>query len=288
MKYIGLPRPSYPLAAISETHISSFCVSIENLEKTSTLSCKLMRYKSIKYGTILMIVGIILLSACSTTKNHKFNFAGDWMRDMNVIDGDSSKIGAMFIDDTLYWIEDDGIYEFGGYTIKVDSIFVKDFQDNIFKYVILKSTKDSLVLLADGKIMSFHNRLLEYDKDLKFSRITIDAEWCYGDCPEFTLSIDSTGNVDFAKIVDKQRTNQKSFILKDQELNSIDSLFKSSCINKTNPKHYRSADDGWKMKISFDYDNKTTVFVSTWGNLPYRITLLIKDIFKDLSKRKLI
>ena len=145
--------------------------------------------------------------------------------------------------------------------------------------VIKRFTNDSLILLDNGEEKRLHNQRLEFNNNLKFSKITITIEKYY-ETPQLVVVLDSLGNI-FAegrlkffaakeKII-KDEIIKKNFKLNSTELNMIDSLFKFSCIDKTDTIGWDSGDDGWPKSMKFEYNNKSTIIRTIDMTMPHRI-----------------
>lgn len=238
-----------------------------------------------------LIFGLLLIASCTPTKTDETNwFETDWVfvRDSsNYFDFDPKYIGLRFRDDTLITISDLWLTHEGGYSVNGNQIQV--FDEDSTNYQIIKLTKDSLILLGYTDTLRYYNRALEFDKDLKFQKITLQGGQCFGECPEFYLSMDDKGNTEFKGLENSKFQGTKSYIINNQAKQRIDSLFKWSNINNIDTTKYYGSDDDWSLAISFLYGNNETKRIrGTHSSMPHRLKGIIRTLLDDLRKRGLL
>jgi len=147
-----------------------------------------------------------------------------------------------------------------------------------------------LILLINNKYEKrLYNEKLDFNDNLKFSKITFILGENYK--PHFFITLDSLGNI-FSedKISVRDNTITRNFKLTSAEINSIDSLFKFSCIDKTDTAGWNCwwcCDDCVPMLIKFEYNNKTTIIKTyEFTKMPYRIWSIYWRITKILFERE--
>jgi len=228
-----------------------------------------MKTKQLILYFSILVINILLFSCIQKEKKNKLD--GVWFTDAEWIYSSQSDLGLYFDKDTIYSIyneahilDGDGIFQ-----IINDTILFKNHKEQTQKYIIKKHTNDSLILLINGEEKRLHNERLEFNDNLKFSKISIivgeDID------PYYFITLDSLGNIFAEERIDKEKMIKKQFKLNSSELNRIDSLFKFSCIDKTDTVGWDSGYDGWPKSMKFEYNNKSTVIRTIHFSMPYRI-----------------
>jgi len=246
-------------------------------------------YKSLlKRSTSILIYSLCLVfSSCSHPKESKIKFDGEWMLEAKRINVSQTDLGLYCISDTLYSIAEDACLEtLGKFQIHNDTMIIKNYDRRIrdLKYIITKHTNDSLILLVNGRKREYHSRRLDYNDKLHYSRITITI----GSYSPVIVKLDSSGNIQTEKRMDKTKLIKKTFKLNSEELNMIDSLFKLSCLDITNTEDWSSGYDGWRKSMKFEYNNKIRTIKTNGFTMPYRINPIFYRITKAVAERKAI
>ena len=78
----------------------------------------------------------------------------------------------------------------------------------------------------------------------------------------------------------------KTFRLNTKEINTIDSLFKSSCLDITDTEDWSSGYDGWKKSMKFEYNNRVIIIKTNGFTMPYRIDPIFYHLTKAVADRK--
>ena len=238
-----------------------------------------------------LICGLLIVISCTPTKSDETKwFETDWIlvRDSsNYFHFDPRYIGLRFLDDTLVTISDLWLTHEGRYSVKGNQIQV--FDDDSTGFQIIKLTKDSLILLSYRDTLRYYNRTLEFEKDLRFQKITLQGGQCFGECPEFYLTIDDKGGAEFKGLENSKFQGTKNYSIDVETKNKIDSLFKWTNINNIDTTDYYGSEDGWTLTITFQYgDNERRRIKGTDGSMPHRLKGIIKTILDDLRKRELV
>jgi len=224
---------------------------------------------------------------CSHQKEEILKLDGEWMLEAKRINVSQTDLGLYCINDTLYSITGDGILTFlGRFQIHNDTIVIKNYESRIrdLKYIIKKHTNDSLILLINGKEREFHNRRLEFNDSLNYKRITvvIGSE----SNPYAIIKLNNSGLVCTEKKINKTMIVLKTFRLNTKEINTIDSLFKSSCLDSTDTEDWSSGYDGWKKSMKFEYNNRVIIIKTNGFTMPYRIDPIFYHLTKAVADRK--
>jgi hypothetical protein len=235
---------------------------------------------------ILLCVLISIMISCSSPNESIANrIKGDWMNEISEINSSCWNVGLRFEDDKLYIIRSNGFWQKGKFIINGDTIVVEEYNKRITRFVIQKLTDDSLVLINNGISSNFYRRFLDLNPTLTFHLITLNTGWCYGDCPQLKITVDSLGNTEILKYSKNSLKDQQVFRLETSKLKRIDSLFKQSCINKTDSSGYYGAEDDWEVTIRFDYNIESKTITGTIDQMPYRIREIIIYLL-DLQKKE--
>jgi len=237
-----------------------------------------------------LIFGLLIIVSCTPTKTEKITwFESDWIfvRDTSKFQFDPRYIGLRFRNDTLTTISDLWLTHEGRYLINENKIKVFDEDSTDFK--IIKLTKDSLILLGYNDTLRYYNRTLEFDKDLMFQKLTLQGGQCFGECPEFELTMDDKGNAEFNGRENSKFQGTKNFSIDDKTKSKIDSLFKWSNINNIDTTDYYGSVDDWSLTITFSYgDNEVRRIKGTRGSMPHRLKGIIRTLLDDLRKKGLV
>ena len=137
--------------------------------------------------------------------------------------------------------------------------------------------------------MRYYNRTLEFKENLRFQKITLQGGQCFGECPEFYLTIDDKGNTEFKGLENSKFQGTKNYSIDTPTKDKIDSLFQWTNINNIDTTDYYGSDDGWSLTITFQYrDNELRRIKGTYSSMPHRLKGMIRTILDDLRKRGLV
>jgi hypothetical protein len=238
-----------------------------------------------------LFCGLLIIVSCTPTKTDETGwFETDWIfvRDSsNYFNFDPRYIGLRFRNDTLITISDLWLTHEGRYSVNGNQIQV--FDEDTTDFEIIKLTKDSLILFGYTDTLKYYNRTLEFDQELRFQKITLQGGQCFGECPEFYLTMDDKGNAEFKGLENSKFQGTKIYSIEFQAKNRIDSLFKWSNINNIDTTDFYGSDDDWSLTISFQYgDNELKRIRGTHSSMPLRLKGIIRTLLDDLRKRGLV
>jgi len=238
-----------------------------------------------------LICGLLIIISCTPTKTETITwFESDWVfvRDTaNYFQFDPRYIGLRFRNDTLITISDLWLTHEGRYSVNGNQIQVFDQDSTDFQ--IIKLTKDTLILLGYSDTLKYYNRTLEFDKELRFKKITLQGGQCFGECPEFYLTMDDKGNTEFKGLENSKFQGTKNYSIDVQAKNKIDSLFRWTNISNIDTTDYYGSDDDWSLTITFQYgDNESRKIRGTHSSMPHRLKGIIRTLLDDLRKRGLL
>jgi len=237
-----------------------------------------------------LIFGLLIIVSCTPTETEKITwFESDWIfvRDTSKFQFDPRYIGLRFRNDTLITISDLWLTHEGRYSVNGKKIQV--FDEDSTDFEIIKLTKDSLILYGYTDTLKYYNRILEFDKNLRFQKITLQGGQCFGECPEFYLTMDDKGNTEFKGLENSKFQGTKSYLIDVQTKHRIDSLFKWSNINNIDTTDYYGSDDDWSLTITFQYgDNELRRIRGTHSSMPHRLKGIIRTLLDDLRKKGLV
>ena len=232
-----------------------------------------------------MVINTIFFSCMQKEEKNKLD--GVWFTETECINSSQFDLGFCFDKDTIYEINDIGYILVGKFQIIKDSIIFEDYKEQVQKYIIKTHTKDSLILLVNEEEKRLHNRNLEFNDNLQFSKITLVVGEDIN--PQFVITLDSLGNVFVEERVEKDKIIKKNLKLNPTELNMIDTLFKFSCIDKTDTIGWDSEyDDGLPTSMRFEYNNKNTIVRTVAFSLPHRIEPIFYHIMKSIIDKDTI
>jgi len=240
---------------------------------------------------LLAIIGICGFFSCTTgfKEGDMVSLEGEWIFIEDTTEIFGHDLGLKFRDDTLLTIRNSGLWQEGKYTLKQDTVYIEGFRGQISTYLIRNHVLDTLTLFRHGRIEKLYNRRLEYDPDLKFDKIILETKGCYGNCPEFMLTIHNDGNVNFRGIRNAKYIGEKEFKMERQNLHKIDTLFKWSFITRLDTSEFYGAVDGWAMDITFYYNgNNVSTVKGTSMEMPFRLKRIVGRLTNDLRVRGLI
>nr|WKN39153.1 DUF6438 domain-containing protein [Tunicatimonas sp. TK19036] len=240
---------------------------------------------------IITIIGMWSICACAGRVNQdQLTLEGDW-----IYIKDSSEIstitdaGLRFSNDTLLPLGSSMFWPSSHYILKQDSIIFEDFDGKKSFYLILNHQPDSLTLSLNGHIERYYNRQLEYNSRLQLDSIILKTGWCFGDCPEFTMTFHPSGSSQFRGIRDTKFIGERKLTVERDRLNKIDSLFKWSYIDHLDTTEYYSAIDGWSTGIILYYnENQVKRVEGTMMNMPFRLKPIIWELVVFLKEEKMI
>ena len=224
----------------------------------------------------IITISIILFSCIQEKEKSKLD--GIWYIETDCINSSQLYLGLYFDKDTIYEIINTLNVLIGNFQIINDSIIFKDYKEQTQKYIIKKHTNDSLILLINGEEKRLHNERLEFNDNLKFSKITLVVGEDIN--PQFVITLDSLGNVFAEERVEKEKIIKKNFKINSTELNMIDSLFKFSRIDKTDTIGWNLDYDGWTKSMRFEYNNKNSIIRTNDFSMPYRIEPIYYHLMK--------
>lgn len=242
----------------------------------------------LKLSTHILIYSLCLVFwACSHQKEKNIKLDGEWMLEAKRINVSQTDLGLYCINDTLYSIAEDALLtSLGKFQIYNDTIVIKNYDRRIrdLKYIIKKHTNDSLIILINGKKREYHNRRLEFSDSLNYKRITvvIGSE----SNPYAIIKLNDSGLVCTEKKINNTMIVMKTFRLNTKEINTIDSLFKSSCLDVTDTEDWSSGYDGWKKSMKFEYNNRVKIIKTNGFTMPYRIDPIFYRLTKAVADRK--
>ena len=237
------------------------------------------RKQSIKL--FFVVFSCIIMSVCTETGE---KLDGVWFTEIEKIKSSQQDLGIIFKNDTIYLINEVGHSVLGKFHVIKDTIVFQDYKKQVQKYLIKRHTADSLILSMNGKDKVFHNQILEFNYNLKFNKITliIGKETK----PEFIMALDNMGNVITKKRVDKNNFTEKYLKLTINELNTVDSLFKYSCIDKADTTNWWLTSDGWPKSMKFEYNGKEKTIRTLDMAMPYRIQPIFYNMINIAVNRK--
>ncbi len=237
-----------------------------------------------KYIFSFFIPIIIILTFISCSNRHEKyieSIKGEWINDFTIIGDTETVIVYNFENDTSCSLFLDWYYKDGKYKINNDTVRITYFDNKTKNYKIEKLSEDSLILNENGNVYRLHRKLLDFDSELVFEKITIISEGCNDGCSKFSIVLNKNGNVDY-QIENKEHLK---FNLEKSEIKELDSLFKYSYINKVNNKNSYLTIDGEVIKVKFEYNNQSKTFIGSTLNFPFSINPIVYKII-DLSYRK--
>lgn len=210
---------------------------------------------------------------------------GDWVyvnRTNRII---HNYIGIEFDSTEFYTVSDHGRTKVGSYSLAGDSIII----DDGTRYKIISLTKDTLKLSENGEGTTYYNRNLDFNNDLTLDSIELNTGECFGECPEFQLTLNR--NTQVIKFIPKRNCKAKeetTVTFTNEEWNKLDSLFKWTKIDDVDTTYSYSAIDDWAMNIIIHYNDKQVKVKGTEGSLPYRLQPLVNVLTKKLRERGFI
>lgn len=235
----------------------------------------------------LLIIGLLFIGCSTKYGTDKPTIDGDWIFVDNPDEITIDYLGLKFKDDTLYTIADRGLTQEGKFTISGDTIVVEEFGNIINKQRRIKTfTSDSLILTDGDK---YYSRKLEFTDSLKFNEINILTGVCFGNCPQFSLSLADNGLIHFKPIADCKVTTEKEFMLDSKHKAKIDSLFKWTYLQRLDTSKVYGATDDWSMDIKISYnDGQRIELKTTRSRIPFRLKWIFGTIFSSLREKELI
>jgi hypothetical protein len=240
-----------------------------------------------------LILFSLLLFSCSRDKKEEAktiaSVEGDWILIEDWDETPTYYFGIRFKDDTLYRITNETVRMEGKYEVKDKEITVHTPKNKKENYRLVSNTGDTLILAYGHDIQKYYSRRLEYSENLKFNQIGIEAGSCFGECPQFLMIIENTGNVTFKGITNCKLNDTKIFHLPAEKMKKIDSLFKWTNIHHFDPEQAGSMIDDWKLRLILNYnDNKTVDINTSYFAIPYRYRQLTHLLINTLREEGLI
>jgi hypothetical protein len=260
---------------------------------------------------ILLIICLSFLAiSCKTGNDKPFieKIQGDWITDLYEMASGSRHVIFNFEDSLCTAI---GAWDpYRSFDIKGDTLTIyqplqkdtaKQTKTNYCKFKILKLDDDSLVM-SSGDIVT--SALFEYYKGLNPkrialhkikeknkispSKITFFSSKCFGNCPSFTIEIDSSRKVIFTGHSDAEIEGRYTGTISSRQYQLL--LLKIWKLPIENIKSSYNA--GWKddqsCSIDISYDNKK-LHSSVYGydKEPIELRILIQKFFKLYSQLEL-
>jgi hypothetical protein len=239
----------------------------------------------------LLFFGLLILTSCSNQEREILTLIeSEWIQIDNQSKSlfDSADIGLVFRRDTVWSTSDRGWFNQGQYSFDKNEILLASKSDTT-NLIIQLFTKDSLTLLTNEVTYRYYNRRLEFNKDLKFRKITLKTGVCFGGCQSFDVVLDNEGNVKFNGLENGNAVDLKNYSIDLKTKEKIDSLFKQSRVGSLDSSKFYGWFDDWTMKIKFEYgDNNVKEITGTRSYMPYRLKPIIGTLISDLRKRELI
>jgi len=224
----------------------------------------------------------IIFSACNN-KTRDSSLDGIWYADTEIINVNQDDIGLEFYKSEINLLTNIGIIGLGKFQLIKDTIIFKDLKEQTQKYKIIKHTKDSLFLSINGEEKRYHNKRLEYNDSLKYNKITL----IFGESEKrrIVITLDSIGNIFTEKKVEDESVIKENFKLDMAKLDTIKTLFKLSCIDKTDTAGWDIGDDGIPTSIMFEYNGKSSKIKTLGNGGPFRIEPIIRRLYKAVINK---
>lgn len=240
----------------------------------------------------ILLFTFVIFGFCSCSgisKKDLPNLEGEWIYTRETARHSRQDVGLKFDNDTLSIITNSGFWQEGKYELNQDTVNVEGFGGAITRYLILDYHQDTLTLTRGSYAEKLYNRRLEYSPNLKFYKIKFKTDRCYGYCPEFMMTLDRNGDVNFEGIRNTKHVGDTKFTIDTHALQTIDSLFKWSYIDGLDTTELYAAVDDWAMSITFYYNKDRVVTVSgTSTQMPYRLKRIIWRLTDEVRKKGLI
>ena len=239
---------------------------------------------------LLTIIVILEFCACSEVSREELpDLEGEWMYTKETANISGDDVGLKFEDDTVYVIRNSGLWQEGKYTLKQGEVDVVGFGGIKTKYFILNHLPDTVKISRGNHVEKLYSRRLEYNPNLKFDKIIFNAGGCYGECPEFIMTLYGDGDVNFQGTTNTKSLGNTKFKVETRALQTIDSLFKWSYIDSLDATKDYGAVDGWGMEITFYYtENRVKTINGTSMEMPFRLKKIIRWLTDEARKKDLI
>jgi len=189
-------------------------------------------------------------------------------------------VGWSIVNDSLYSVTSNShIRLLGKITLKSDTlIFYDEWNSRWRKCLIEKLNKDSLIVIIDGKRLMYHNKRLEYNQSLHFSKISLVLGKDIA--PDLNMILDSTGLLEYSI---PSKSIHQIIKLKPEKFLLIDSLFKYSCIDKLSTEKHYSCDDGWPKMMVFEYNNTVKKIYTDGITMPLRLNEIFNRMINEVE-----
>ncbi len=191
--------------------------------------------------------------------------------------------GVEFIRDTFSELNSLGLLRIGPYKIENDTILIET-EDSVLRYYF-KVTTDTLFLSNSIEKRVFYNQVLDFNSSLTYDEIYIETGWCLGLCKQYKASLTNTGIINYLPGENCKLQGKHQFILTNQEINKIHSLFKESRFDKIDKKNYYGAVDDWEIKLSIISNGKKETVAGTFFHFPYQLRPLIFKLTSIIDKK---
>ncbi|WP_276371950.1 hypothetical protein [Chryseolinea sp. H1M3-3] len=255
-----------------------------NKNVTNEASDLLPKYSS----RLALVLGLIFTGCSSKYETNQPRIDGDWILMEYPAGIEIGPVGLRFMDDTLYTITDGGFVNEGVFIMKDDTLITRDFDQKFDKQRIQKLTDDTLVLTGLYLDKKYYSRKLEFIDNLKFDNIEIVAGTCFGDCPEFILNLTDAGLINFKPKLNCKSTEQVEFILGQEKMKKIDSLFKWTYLHKLDTTRTGAAVDDWAFEIAIIFNQQKIKLKTTHDYIPHRLKGIFHLLIDELVTRRLI
>lgn len=235
---------------------------------------------------------LLILSICFSCHQSEQDKAsvinGEWVlgkhvtKDRKTFTSYSQKLE--FEKDTVFiLLESSNVYTIGYFKVQNDSLMLDGHE-----YDIVKLTKDSLILENLFYKLFYNRRDLDFNPKLRLESIQLNTGLCFGPCPSFELTLDSTGIVTFIGKTHSKFQGDTTFQISKGKQLEIDSLFKLSQIERVNSADFEPLVDDWEMDITFYYNETSNQFKGTQSTIPFRLFPIASILVQDLRERRLI
>jgi hypothetical protein len=235
---------------------------------------------------------VLLLLSLITSCNRKEpvtspDIEGEWVYVDNEERYFKDYQGIRFSGGEYFTIGRSGPTLIGKYEFRRDSIIVDDSSTKLM-FRIQKHTADSLLLNSEHGLSTFYNRKTEYNPELSLNELNIQAGACFGECPEFTLNINSD-SIRFLPIKDCNIDRKASIKTDPATWKKLDSLFRWSRVQQIDTASRFMIIDDWAINLSVSYNKSQHIEIKgTYDGLPYRLRPVARNAISILKEQKWI
>ncbi len=235
-------------------------------------------------------IALFLLIGCSSRNQPEIlSLEGSWVSIYPLWYKSQSYSAIKFRKNDFLKVSDAGPTLVGKFRTTGDTIYIDQDLDKSIYYTIIRHSKDSLMLWSGEDTLSFYNRNLEYNADLKLDKVVLKAGGCFGECPEFELTLQrDKGKSYFNGIKQSKVLGEYTLDYSKEEWNKIDSLFRWSRIDKMDSSFFHGLPDDWAWNVEIYYNGRQKTFKASQNGLPYRVRPVFDQILEGIRRRKLI